>query len=41
MILNFTPLRNEMKKYQDKIVLISGTEDYIGISVDCGMNKVI
>jgi hypothetical protein len=39
-ILNFTPLREEMKKYEDKIVLVSGFDNTIEIFEDCGIKKV-
>ena len=40
MILNFTPLRQEMKKFTNKIVLVSGFENTAEILEDCGIKYV-
>lgn len=40
VILNFTPLREEMGKYKDKVVLIAGQENYEKVAIDTGMNMV-
>jgi hypothetical protein len=41
MILNFTPLRAEMKKYAEKVVLVSGFENTKEILEDCGIANYI
>ena len=40
IVLNYTPLREELKQFKDKVVLVSGADNYERIALDCGLNKV-